>query len=79
MDVNAIGERVYWLRDERGWTQGELANKSGISTTTISHLENGDIKSVKKNTVRRLARAFDIGTEELIASSDPKALAPTGP
>ncbi len=71
MDVRHIGERVYWLRDEHGWTQEELAREAGVSPTTISHIESGAIERPRMNTVRRVARAFGISTEELISPKDP--------
>ena len=77
MDVSAIGEKVYWHRDERGWTQEELAKVSGISATTISHIESGAIEQPRMNTIRRLARAFGMSTDAFLRSEEPAApLAP---
>ncbi|MEW1653876.1 helix-turn-helix transcriptional regulator [Streptomyces sp. NPDC093707] len=36
-----FGERLRRLRDERGWTQEELAERMGYSDTHISAVENG--------------------------------------
>jgi transcriptional regulator with XRE-family HTH domain len=38
----AIGEEIYRLRRELGWTQGELASKVGVSRAAISQFELGD-------------------------------------
>ncbi|MFI6861864.1 helix-turn-helix transcriptional regulator [Streptomyces sp. NPDC050421] len=37
----AFGERLRRLRDERGWTQDELAERTGYSGTHISAVETG--------------------------------------
>ncbi|MFD0024399.1 helix-turn-helix domain-containing protein [Streptomyces sp. NPDC058382] len=37
----AFGERLRTLRDERGWTQDELAERTGYSGTHISAVETG--------------------------------------
>ena len=36
-----IGSKIKTLREEQGISQAELAEKSGISTTYLSLLENG--------------------------------------
>jgi transcriptional regulator with XRE-family HTH domain len=36
-----IGERIKQMRDERGWKQGELAMRAGLSQPVISVLEGG--------------------------------------
>lgn len=74
MGAQDIGERVYWLRDERGWTQEELARAAGVSPTTVSHIESGTIRRPRINTIRRLARAFGLSTDEL---STPKVTPPS--
>ena len=41
-DAKAIGERLKILRKERGMTARDLADKIGVSYTTIYRWENGD-------------------------------------
>jgi len=53
------GEVIRLLRDLKGWTQKTLADKSGISVTNISLLENGKVDIGKKR-AELLARAFDV-------------------
>jgi HTH-type transcriptional regulator/antitoxin HigA len=43
---------------ERGWTQQELANKTGLSLKTINALINGKI-FLTKNVAEKLANALD--------------------
>lgn len=50
---------IQMLRELKGWTQRELAERSGISATNISLLENGRVDIGKKR-AELLARAFNI-------------------
>ena len=53
------GEVIRMLRELKGWTQSELAARSGISATNISLLENERVDIGKKRAVQ-LAKAFDV-------------------
>ncbi len=53
------GEVIRMLRELRGWTQKTLAERSGISVTNISLLENDKVDIGKKRAAQ-LARAFDV-------------------
>jgi len=55
----ATGEVIRMLRELKGWTQADLARRSGISATNISLLENEKVEIGKKR-VEQLAKAFDI-------------------
>lgn len=53
------GEVITMLRDLKGWTQAELARRSGISPTNLSLLENDRIE-IGKRRVEQLAKAFNV-------------------
>lgn len=57
--VLTTGETIRMLRELKGWTQAELARRSGISVTNISLLENKKIEIGKKR-AEQLAKSFDI-------------------
>lgn len=59
-----FGRRVTGLRDERNWTQEDLAAASGVSTRSISSIENG-VYSVTLDTLQKLARGLGISLSEL--------------
>lgn len=40
--VAEIARRLVKLRIERGWTQGELAERVGVSKSSVERLESGD-------------------------------------
>lgn len=54
-----FGKRIAQLREERGWTQEELAGRSGISTRSISSIENG-VYSITLDTAYKLTKGFGI-------------------
>ncbi len=53
------GEVIRMLRELKGWTQAELAKRSGISATNISLLENDKVEIGKKR-AEQMAKAFAI-------------------
>ncbi len=53
------GEVIRMLRELKEWTQAELAQRSGISVTNISLLENDRVDIGKKRALA-LAGAFNI-------------------
>jgi len=57
--VLSTGEVIRMLRELKGWTQAELARRSGISVTNISLLENEKIEICKKRAVQ-LAKTFGV-------------------
>lgn len=60
-----FGERVKTLRIDRGWTQEDLAYKSGVGRVFISQLENGH-KDVCLGVMDALAGCFKISLSELL-------------
>ena len=57
--VLSTGEVIRILRELKGWTQVELARRSGISVTNISLLENEKVE-IGKRRAEQLARAFNV-------------------
>ncbi len=53
------GEVIRMLRDLKGWTQAELAKRSGITATNLSLLENDRVE-IGKRRVEQLAKAFNV-------------------
>ena len=58
--------RLKTLRQERQWSQEQLAQLSGLNVRTIQRFEKGE--SVGLETLKSLAAVFEITTEELLAS-----------
>ena len=57
--VLTTGEAIRMLRELKGWTQDQLAEKSGILAVNISSLENNRIEIGKKR-AEQLAAAFKV-------------------
>jgi|GEM_PF-2461977 len=55
-----ISAQIKALREQRGWSQEELAQYSGMKQERISTLESGDYSAWTMSTLRKLAKAFDI-------------------
>ena len=53
------------LRHQRGWTQQELARRSGVDQPTISRIENGHTRGVGLGTIERLAQALGVNPRVL--------------
>ena len=66
-----FGNLVRQLRLERGWTQEELASRSGLNVTTVSNVERGATRRLFTDTLDSFAHAFKVPAEVL----DPRRLA----
>lgn len=54
------------LREAKGWTQLELARKSGVSNATISDIECGK-KIPNLTTLQKIANAFNLEMSDLLS------------
>lgn len=61
----AINNKLKEARTKKGWTQQELAEKSGVSRTTICLLENHKADCANTNTLVRLADALNMKVSSL--------------
>jgi len=55
-----LAGQIKALREQRGWTQEELAQVAGMKQARISKLENAEYDSWTLATLRKLAEAFDV-------------------
>jgi transcriptional regulator with XRE-family HTH domain len=60
------GDKLRKVRDGRLLSQRELAEKAGLSPTTILKLEAGRADDPHPRTVRKLAGALGVGAAELL-------------
>ena len=66
----ALGARIRALRQVRGETLRELADRSGVTESFLSQVER-EVASPSIATVRRVARALDLSIAELFAEEPP--------
>lgn len=69
---NIFAERLRHARETlRGLTQSQLAEKTGLPSTSISHFENTDgTRKPSFDTLKRLANALEVTTDYLLGRSD---------
>ncbi len=65
-----LGDLIRQKRKEKGLTQGELAEKIGVSTNSISKYERNIISNMGKSKVLALSKILDIPTISFIEAAD---------
>jgi DNA-binding XRE family transcriptional regulator len=63
--IRLFGENVRVARKARGWTQEELAEKTGLAAVQVSRIERG-VREVRITTLLRLLKAFELPPEALL-------------
>lgn len=66
-----IGDRIKALRKEAGWSQGELAEKTGADARQVSRYENGRI-TPSLDAAMRIAEAFNVSLDHLTFDNIPR-------
>ncbi len=61
-----LAKRVKEFRNQKGWSQQKLAEKTGLSFNTITKIEQGVGNSPTLKTLLKLADALGIGLDELV-------------
>jgi len=73
--VATLGELVRDQRKQRGWSQGQLAEKVGVSRLWVSQFENGK-ETVELGLVLKTLRALDLSLEASQQKKNPFAGGP---
>lgn len=60
-----FGENVRTARKARGWTQEDLAQRTGLATVQVSRIERGQ-REIRLTTLLRLLAAFEVPPAELL-------------
>ncbi len=64
-DLQRFGHNVRAARKARGWTQEELAHRTGLATVQVSRIERGR-REVRLGTLLRLLAALEASPSELL-------------
>jgi len=64
--MSEIGKKIKQLRKERGWTQEQLANQSGLHRVSIAQIELGIRKDPDLSSRKKLAKAFGMEIVDLL-------------
>ncbi len=77
MDSHAMGSKggratrtIRELRQERGWTQYELAMKVGVQPQTVYFWESGR-RTPRVAQIRKLGQVFEISSDEILLEPKP--------
>jgi transcriptional regulator with XRE-family HTH domain len=69
-----FGQRVKKLREQRGLTQRDLADRAGLTRETISNYERGERSDPPLSAITALAKALQVPVAELTAEPEPEAV-----
>lgn len=68
-DCGAIGVRVRTVREARGLTQKELAQRVGITQGALSNYERGK-RDMAVSTVIAIAEALDVPVSQIVGEKE---------
>ena len=60
-----IKNRLKAFRIEHGMSQEELSEKTGISRTTLSKIENNEEANVNTRTIAKISAVFNVNPSEI--------------
>jgi len=63
--LKKFGQKVKKLREEKGWTQEELAKKCGLHRTYIGSIERSE-RNVSLINIEKIAKALGVNTKQLL-------------
>lgn len=63
---NSISKTVKKLRDKKGLSQEKLARLADVSNNTIINIEAGKQNNPTIETLKRIAKALEVGVDEII-------------
>lgn len=64
-----LGEKIKKLREQRGWTQAQAAEKLGVSSQVVSNYER-DYRSPDKETLSKIAKIYHCTIDWLLGLSE---------
>ena len=70
METNKTGEIIKKLRKEHKLTQEQLGSILGVQKSAIAKYERGEIVNLKRETIEKLAEAFDVMPSYIMGISD---------
>ncbi|HNU89769.1 MAG TPA: helix-turn-helix transcriptional regulator [bacterium] len=65
-EISPIGKNIKKLRKQKGLSQDRLSKLADISYNTVIKLESGAIINPSIDTVQKLAKALDVGVDDLL-------------
>lgn len=72
-----VGERVKALLDRRGWSLGQLSDRSGLDKGYLSQLTRGMVANPGSVTLRKIGDALGVRVSDLMGETEPMPVATT--
>ncbi len=63
--LKKFGQKVKKLRENKGWTQEELAKRCGLHRTYIGSIERNE-RNVSLINIEKIAKALGVNTKQLL-------------
>nr|WP_278678625.1 helix-turn-helix transcriptional regulator [Clostridium paraputrificum] len=70
--ISVLGENIKKIRLERNFTIQQLSELANVGKATISQIENGNRRSLRSETVEKIAYALNVTTDDLFSSKTDK-------
>jgi transcriptional regulator with XRE-family HTH domain len=70
MEKHVLAQRLRMARAYRGWSQTELAKRSGVHNMQISKLERGVIRETSTATLRALCQALGVSPGYILGMTE---------
>lgn len=71
MSDDILRNNIIRLREERGWSQAELAHRINMNNTALNKVEKG-VRKLSSAELDELASAFNVSTDYLLGRSNEK-------
>lgn len=65
-----MGERIKRLREQKGMTQDDLAQRLGVNKAAISKYEKGIVENLKRSTIKSMASILNVSPSYLMCLED---------
>lgn len=76
MDKKTLGDKIVYLREQKGWSQNKLAKLAKVSQSVLSDIEKSPKIDPRLSTLRKIAKALNIPVEDLVREDHPKIKCP---
>jgi transcriptional regulator with XRE-family HTH domain len=64
--ISTVARNIKKYRQEKGLSQDKLSRMADVSHATIIKIESGGIQSPTIDTVQKIAKALEVGVDNLI-------------
>ncbi len=65
-----VHDKIKILRQSKNWSQGEVADKLGISLTQYGNIERGETKDLRISRLKKIAELFGVELSELFSLNE---------